>query len=456
MYQHLSIVLLACLAAHGQTVDPSKLDMKISALLNASGAPSVSVAVVQDDKLVYAKAFGQADLEAHREADTKTRYAVGSISKQFTAAAILLAQEEGKLSLDDKVGKYLPGLTRANEVTIRQVLSHTAGYEDFAPQDYIIPEWKQPTTAEAILEKWAKKPLNFDPGTRWQYSNTGYVVAGAVFEKATGEKLVPFLQKKIFRPLGMSSAGDCDERSPVDAKAYTRYALGPVRSVDQEGPGWYFAAGELCMTPSDLSKWDVAFLERKILSARSYDEFTREVILKDGNRTRYGLGMNVSDIAGTPVFSHGGEVSGFLASNQIFPTRKSAVIVLSNADGLNLVSPLANELAQYLLNGERAAAPETEIAEVRTILQALQQGLINRKKFTANANSYFNEVALGDYQGSLSALGTLQSIVRLNESFRGGMIHRSYRGEFEKKAVLLNVYVLPDGRYEQFLVTEQR
>ncbi len=456
MYQHLSIVLLACLAAHGQTVDPSKLDMKISALLNASGAPSVSVAVVQDDKLVYAKAFGQADLEAHREADTKTRYAVGSISKQFTAAAILLAQEEGKLSLDDKVGKYLPGLTRANEVTIRQVLSHTAGYEDFAPQDYIIPEWKQPTTAEAILEKWAKKPLNFDPGTRWQYSNTGYVVAGAVFEKATGEKLVPFLQKKIFRPLGMSSAGDCDERSPVDAKAYTRYALGPVRSVDQEGPGWYFAAGELCMTPSDLSKWDVAFLERKILSARSYDEFTREVILKDGNRTRYGLGMNVSDIAGTPVFSHGGEVSGFLASNQIFPTRKSAVIVLSNADGLNLVSPLANELAQYLLNGERAAAPETEIAEVRTILQALQQGLINRKKFTANANSYFNEVALGDYQGSLSALGTLQSIVRLNESLRGGMIHRSYRGEFEKKAVLLNVYVLPDGRYEQFLVTEQR
>src|SRR5262249_6545205 len=131
------------------------LDTKISDALKKSGAPSVSVAVVRDGKLAYAKAFGQADIAASRAATVETRYAVGSISKQFTAAALLLLQEEGKLSLDDHVSKYFPTLTRAGEITIRQLLSHTSGYEDYAPQDYIIPDWTRPTTPAAILDRWA-------------------------------------------------------------------------------------------------------------------------------------------------------------------------------------------------------------------------------------------------------------------------------------------------------------
>ena len=145
------------------------------------------MAVVTDGKLSFAQAFGKADIANGRAADTSTRYAVGSISKQFTAAILLLLQEQGKLSLDDRVAKYFPDLTRANEISIRELLSHTAGYEDFAPQDYTIPEWLKPTTPQATMDRWAKKPLNFDPGTRWQYSNTNYVIAGAIAEKAAGE-----------------------------------------------------------------------------------------------------------------------------------------------------------------------------------------------------------------------------------------------------------------------------
>ena len=148
--------------------EPAELDRKLSDKIadtvKKSGVPSASVAVVLDGKLAFAKAFGAAT--------TETRYPVGSISKQFTAAAILLAQEQHKLSLDDKVSRYFPDLTRAGEITIRQLLSHTSGYEDYAPQDYIIPTWTHPTTPVAILDTWAKKPLNFDPGTKWQYSNT--------------------------------------------------------------------------------------------------------------------------------------------------------------------------------------------------------------------------------------------------------------------------------------------
>ena len=148
MIRHLLFLTLAALPLAAQS--PSDLDRKltdkIAATLKESTAPSASVAVVLDGKLVFAKAFGNASLNPDRPATTETRYAVGSISKQFTAAALLLLQEQGKLSLDHKVSRYFPNLTRADEVTIRQLLSHTSGYEDYAPQDYLIPDWTKPTT----------------------------------------------------------------------------------------------------------------------------------------------------------------------------------------------------------------------------------------------------------------------------------------------------------------------
>jgi CubicO group peptidase (beta-lactamase class C family) len=444
--------LACCLSAFAQSGLEKKLDEQISSALKKVGAPSVSVAVVSANKLIYAKAFGSADLEAHRAADASTRYAVGSVSKQFTVAALLMLQEQGKLSLDDKVSKYFPKLTRANEITIRQLLSHTSGYEDYAPQDYLIPEWTHPTTPGAILDRWAGKPLNFDPGTKWQYSNTNYVLAGEIFEKVSGRPLVAFLREKIFDPLGMKSASDWPPSQASDATAYTRYAAGPPRRVGREAEGWYFAAGELAMTPSDLAKWDIAFLEKKLLSARSYEEFTREVKLRNGDSTHYALGLTVGELGEMPLFRHGGEVSGFLSWNSVFPTRGGAVIVLSNEDVVNLVGPLARQIANTVFEDAPTEPSEESAQNAQSILAALQQGKIDRALFTANANSYFSEQALADFHDSLSALGALKSVKPGSENLRGGMTHRSYKAEFEKKTVNLNIYVLADGKFEQFLV----
>src|SRR5205085_8841141 len=145
----------------------------------SSGFPSASVALVKNGQVAYIKAYGNAKLDPQTAARPDMRYSIGSISKQFTATAILLLQEQGKLSLDDKVAKFLPTLSRANEVTIRQLLSHTSGYQDYWPQDYVMPMMLQPTTAERILDGWARKPLDFEPGTKWQYSNSNYVTAGS-------------------------------------------------------------------------------------------------------------------------------------------------------------------------------------------------------------------------------------------------------------------------------------
>src|ERR1700733_4375029 len=375
----------------------SALDERISAALRSSGAPSVSVAVVQHGEITYAKAFGQANLAENRSADASTRYAIGSVSKQFTSAALLLLAEQGKISLDDKVAKYFPDLTRAREVTIRELLSHTSGYEDYAPQDYIIPDWTRPITPAEILNQWAKKPLNFDPGTRWQYSNTNYVIAGQIFEKVARQPLVAFLREKIFQPLGMSTPGEITDHAPTDASAYTRYALGPPRLVAREGPGWMFAAGELAMTPSDLARWDIAFLQKKILSARSYREFTSEVKLKNRKETHYALGLSLGELNGTPMISHTGEVSGFLTSNAVFPAKGVAVVVCSNEDGISLIGPLARQIAGLALGG----GPEKEITQVRGILEGLRAGRIDRAILTSDANSYFNDVVLRDYAASL-------------------------------------------------------
>jgi D-alanyl-D-alanine carboxypeptidase len=431
-----------------------KASADITEALKKTGAPSVSVVIVQDGTVAFSKAFGKADLASNRAAEPGTRYAVGSISKQFTVAAILLLQEEGRLSLDDKVAKYFPDLTQANQITIRQLLSHTAGYEDFAPQDYLIPEWTHPTTSAAVLEKWAKKPLNFDPGTRWQYSNTGYVLAGSIVEKASGKPLVAFLREKILDPLGMASAGDCNDRSAADATAYTRFALGPPRPVGREARGWYDGAGELCMAAPDLAKWDLAFLRRKILSPSSYQQFTREVPLQNGDATHYALGLTVRDFRGIPMLSHGGEVSGFLALDEMFPTRNGAVIILSNEDGVNLNQPLADQLVQLVFLPGQPPESAADTARVRSILEDLRRGKIQADRLTENARTYFTPEALQDIRTSLAGLGALKSVTRSNEALRGGMTYRGYRAQFAKKTVGLSVYVTPDGKFEQFMVLE--
>jgi len=206
------------------------------------------------------------------------------------------------------------------------------------------------------------------------------------------------------------------------------------------------------MTPSDLAKWDMAFLQHKLLSAHSWDEFTREVKLRNGDSTHYALGLTLGEIGNMPTFQHGGEVSGFITSNTVLPTRNAAVVVLSNEDVVNMVGPISREIANTLFLPGAGEPPASSVSEVRKILTGLQAGRIDRSLFTSNANAYFTAQALHDCRISLAALGRLKTVTAAGENLRGGMTHRSYRAEFAKRNVQLNIYVLPDGKYEQFLV----
>ena len=293
--------------------------------LASTGVPSASIAIVQDGKISYLQAYGQARIDPPTPARSDMRYSIGSISKQFTAAAILLLAEQGKLSLDDPVSRFVPDLTRGRETTIRQILSHTSGYQDFWPQDYVPPFMLQPITADKILDLWARKPLDFDPGTQWQYSNTNFVIAGLIVEKASGMPLLDFLSKYIFAPLNMRSVMNIDQNrlTETDPIGYLRYALGPPRVAPKEGKGWLFAAGELAMPAEDLAKWDISIINQTVLRPASYREMETEVVLKNGLGTRYGLGVSVRQESGRRAIEHGGEVSGFTAHNMVFPMNAS-------------------------------------------------------------------------------------------------------------------------------------
>ena len=196
------VSLIIAPAAHAALPEDAKakVDAAVNQVLSSTKVPSASIAIVMDGQIAYLQAYGQARLSPPTEATPQMQYSIGSISKQFTAATVLLLAQQHKLTLDDPVAKYLPDLTRAGEVTIRMLLSHTSGYQDYWPEDYVMTSMMVPTTAQHILDVWAKRPLDFDPGTQWQYSNTNFVIAGRIVEQVSGTPLIDLLKKRIFLP----------------------------------------------------------------------------------------------------------------------------------------------------------------------------------------------------------------------------------------------------------------
>ena len=451
-------VCAGCAAAQAQivdTIDPAmkvRVDAIAAGVMEQHGVPSASVAVVQGGKLVYTHAYGRAHIDPDKRATPEMRYSVGSISKQFTAAAILILQEQGKLKLDDPVGKYVPGVTRGDEVTIREILSHTSGYQDYWPEDYLMKPMEQPTTAQAILDHWAKKPLDFDPGTQWQYSNTNYVIAGLIVEKVSGQKLMDFLGEHIFHPLGMRSVWDSDETKlmQADATPYIRYALGPLRLAPKEGRGWVFAAGELAMTAHDLALWDESLMARSLLKPESYREMFTEIKLKDGKGTKYGLGVEVGELDGHKDISHSGEVTGFVSDNEVLVDDGVAVAVLTNhmAGGAEEIA----RLSASTIAGQKRSAPEEEAL---ALYRGLQKGELDRTKLAPNLNSYFDAQAVSDFKTSLGPLGEPLTFHQIKDELRGGMTFRIFAIVYPTRKLTLTTYTYPDGKLEQFLVYPQ-
>jgi CubicO group peptidase (beta-lactamase class C family) len=439
---------VAAIAAPLSIQQQHDIDASVGEWLAKSGAPSVSIAVASGGEVVYAKAYGAARLDPAKPATPATRYAIDSISKEFTAAAILKLQEQGKLSLDDDVGRYFPALAKPQHVSLRAALSHTAGFRDFWPQDYVTIEMSKPASVAAILDEWAGRPLDFEPGADWQYSNTGFVLAGAVVEKVSGQKLVDFLKVNVFEPLHMADVVDADRQAlpPGDAGAYTRWGDGPVRPAQKEAPGWLFGAAELGMTPSDLARWDISLMSRSLLSPASYDAFYTPVKLTGGKDSHYSLGLFVDDDHGRLKLGHGGGGSGFLAANMMWPAQKMAVIAFTNNDWASPDEVVARVASVVL--------PPTEAeARARAVFMGFQAGTMDRGLFTENGAAYLTASVLADQKAGLAAYGPVRLFTLESEFTRGGLKGRIWKIVTAKGVVTAVERGYPDGKIEQFMIS---
>ncbi|HTF63266.1 MAG TPA: serine hydrolase domain-containing protein, partial [Edaphobacter sp.] len=288
-----------------------------------------TVLVVKDGKTLIDQGYGSADLEWNIPNDPSTKFRLGSITKQFTAASILLLQERGKLNIDDPISKYMPDAPAAwSKVTIYNVLTHTSGIPSFTSfPDYRSTEWKDTNPTE-LVARFRDKPLEFEPGTKFNYSNSGYVLLGYLIEKISGQTYADFLQQNIFTPLGMKDTGIDPNAAilPHRAQGYAQSPKGMVHAgyISMTVP---FSAGDLYSTTGDLLKWEQGLFGGKILKPDSLTKMT--TAFKSG----YGCGLFLRTIEGHKLITHSGGIEGFNASLNYYPDDKLTVIVLGNLNG---------------------------------------------------------------------------------------------------------------------------
>ncbi|WP_454279772.1 serine hydrolase domain-containing protein [Sphingomonas sp. Marseille-Q8236] len=461
-YPHLlaAIAFIAPAPLLAQALTPAetqKIDTLVTRTLADTGVPSASIAVVRGGRIVLAKAYGKQFEGQTGPADPKLPYQIASVSKQFTATAVQLLTDDGKLSLDDKVGQYIPGITGGDTITIRQLLSHTSGLRDYWPQDYSFKAMATPTTPQGIVDRWAKAPLDFVPGAQWQYSNTGYVVAGMIVEKVSGQPLLDFLQARVFRPLGIRAVDQDKAVGPGFPQGYLRHALGPVRVETPAASGWLYAAGELSMSPQDLAKWDVARMNRTLLPAKLWDEQENPVKLTDGSNTNYGLGVGVGSDNGRRFVEHSGEAVGFLTENIVYPDDKAAVVVAVNAWFADAQGRIAKGISEIVLPAPQASAEDAAALDrAKRVYTQLRTGSLDRTLLTEDAAYYFTPATIADYKASLSPLGAPTKVEQVGRTrLRGGFVNRSYRVTYPTRSLRISTYAEPGagGKIEQFLVS---
>lgn len=430
------------------------IDTIVDKALEDKSVPSVSLAIVKDGHLAYAKAYGIARLDRETPATPDMRYKIGSNTKQFVAAAMLLLVQDGKVSLDDKVARFLPDLTRAGDVSIRQLLSHTAGYVDYYPLDYLPPYMAKATTVNAILADWGRRPLSFEPGTRWSYSNTGYAIAGRIIEMASGMSLDAFVRNRITDKLDMESVVDTSSTpwDPKDPQGYEVAALGPPRPAHAEGKNWIWAAGNLSMTASDLARWDMGLMHDAIITRASRNELSKETLLSDGTGTHYGLGMFVRTTdEGRLLWDHGGETSGFRSQNTVFPNEGIAIVVLTNGTA-GTSEKVTSEIEALLFAPAADPTAPAALQSVRTLFAQLQAGHPDRSVMTEALNAYFSEQVVSDFASSLKPLGTTVTVTQTRTDQRGGLAYRFFKIKGAEKTVGVATYFTPDGKLDQFIV----
>lgn len=329
----LALVLAVARPARSQSF-AAGVDSIAAKVLSSGKVAGMTIAVVRGTDTLVLKGYGQSDLEHGRETPRDAIYQVGSITKQFTAAAVLQLKEQGKLGLDDDITRFVPGFpTRGHRLTLRQLLGHTGGIRAWESTIDFARIILLSMPRDSLVAAFSAATFDFPPGERMQYSNAGYFLLGLVIERVSGMSYERYLEERLLRPAGMRNSRYCDNGlSGRYAHGYEQDtdALRPTRRLNLT---WPFSAGGLCATARDLIAWNAALHGGRILGPDAYREMITPGALDDGTPTRYAKGLVPDSIFGRPVLAHSGAMPGFLSLVHYFPADSASVIVLMNTSG---------------------------------------------------------------------------------------------------------------------------
>lgn len=405
---------LALVAATPATTN-SVLDAVIASAIKAGGAPGAQVAVVRDGALVFNRGFGFSNRAKQVRVTNNTQFEIGSVTKQFTAAAILQLKEQGKLKLTDRLAQYVPQYKLGAKVTIEELLRQVSGIPDYL-NDVGDPHHLVTTTSgglDAALKMIAGMPLHFAPGTRWRYSNTNYLLLGAIVARVSGMPYEQYIQQHIFAPAGMKhSAFIADEpRLAEMATGYRSKSSHPRAVTERIGDGWAGGAGAIVSTAGDVAKWDEAFFGGRIVSPADVKLATTPALLPSGASTHYGFGWGIDTLYGQPLIWHNGGSLGFVAQNDYFPKQHEAVIALINdiaASSATIADRAFGAMNPAIAAASNKAAPNEEpriTALAKKWLAFSQSGTLDKSELTSSFAKFLTPDRVRQAQQGLAPLG---------------------------------------------------
>lgn len=447
----------------GVRAGADEVDRYVEAQMRKRHVPGLSLAVVRGGRVVKAKGYGLANLELNVAAAPETVYEVGSLTKQVTAAAVMLLVEEGKLSLEDKITKHLAGLPDAwGSITVRHLLTHTSGIKTYVGTPGF--ELSRKLTGEEFIKAAGGLPLLFEPGASWDYSNTNFNLLGHIVERASGRPFWQFLEERIFRPLGMNATRYNDHRKVIPLRADGYFFRGG-EWAKRDPPVWDVgAAGALLSSALDVAKWETALEAGEVLKAPSLEQMWTPVRLRGGGTFPYGFGWSVETFRGRRLMSHGGLMAGFSAYVARYPEERLTVVVLCNLAnllefppagriGIGVASIYIPSLALDALK-EIADAEPRVTQTLRAALSGLLEGKPDDSLFAPQAFEFLNSDRGRALRAELSAHGPLQSFALLERKETGADRIYLYRAALGRDKVYLS-FTLNGGKITAVRLEEE-
>lgn len=437
------------------SLSPADLDAFVARTVEEQRAIGVTVGVMQNGEVIFNKGYGLANVASKTPVTTETLFAIGSVTKQFTCAVALQLEEEGRLSFAERVSRYRSDVGHAGEITLRDLGNHVSGYRDYYPLDYVHREMATDWPSEKVIQTFAARPLDFPPGSRYSYSNTGYLLLGHIAEIVARQPFADLLNERILTPLNLSHTRYEPARGgPGMAEGYTPIGLGPAEPSVPEGKGWIGAAGGLWSTPADLLAWDLALMDGKVLKPESWKTMTTPRALTDGRTSAYGCGQSIRDRGPVLVLTHGGGVSGLGARNAFIPALRSGVVVMANSDWAAGVLDAIQEavLARLMPSAD---APTVDGPPARDValdmLRQIRAGAVDRGQLSEEYSAFLTPERLAVMSKSLIEAGEVSRVEPGPVSERGGLEVSTVRMLVGTTPIRTLMYRAPNGAIEEFL-----